>query len=169
MLKRLTLILLLLTSSHARAADVLTLTAEELAKRPAICLIPEMALVPEADGWPACEPSAYADSTAAFAAEWSKLAPWLAQKLTPAAARALSRWSAPQMEKYAAVPPLDKLKFTPVAAIKPRGVILYQATIDRLPTHSPLVTRELIAYVCYSPDSRSISHLTITIRGHVEE
>jgi hypothetical protein len=165
--------LLLLAASPclqaAEPTDGLTLTAEELAQRPALSLVPEMQIVPEADGWPATDAGAFADASAGFHAEWAKLAPWVGTKVTPAVARALSRWSAAQMKDYAAVPPLDKLKFVPVAALKDRRVVVFQANLDRLPTHSPLVTRHLIAYVCYNVESKSIARVTITIRGHVEE
>jgi hypothetical protein len=165
---------LLLPSSRTRAADVLTLTAEDLATRPPLALVAEMDLVPEVEGWTAVDPNVPPDAAATAAAatlkaEWAKLAPWLTPKLTPAVARALSRWAAPQMEKYATVPPLDKLTFQPVATLKQRGLIVFETKVDRLPVHHQLVTRHLVAYVTYDPETKTIKRVTITIRGHVEE
>jgi hypothetical protein len=152
------------------SAPVFGLTVDDVATKPALALVAEMDLVPEVDGWTAAEPGAAgADAAGGFKAEWAKVAPWVGTKVTPAVARALSRWAAKQMETYQAVPPFDKLAFTPVATLKARGLIVYEAKVDRLPAHSPLVTRHLIAYVCYDPEAKSIKRVTITIRGHVEE
>ena len=80
-------------------------------------------------------------------------------------ARALSRWSLPQMEEYRAVPPLEKVELKPLGlAADGRGLVL-EGTIDTLPSHHPLVTRWLKVYLLYDDRNRQIRHATLTIRG----
>jgi hypothetical protein len=165
------ILLALLATRPAPAADpVLRLTADELDARPTLCLVPEMAFVPEADTWEACPPGAVAERDGeAFRAAWAEQAPWAAGHVTLEVVRALSRWARPQMEKYAAVPPLDKLAFMPVTMHKARGMVVYEAAADELPTHSPLVKRWLKVYVLYSTEAKAVLRVTVTIRGQVTE
>jgi hypothetical protein len=73
------------------------------------------------------------------------------------------------MEAYATVPPLEKAELRPVAVDEKEGVILLEGTLDTLPTHSPLVTRWLKAFVRYDTSAQRIARVTITIRGQVLE
>lgn len=164
------LLALVLSSLPARAEEpVLKLRAADLEARPTFCAVPEMAFVPEADGWDEPPADALPERDRAFAAAWGKQSEWAAGHVTPALARALSRWAKPQMEKYAAVPPLDKLTFKPVAAHKGKGMVVYEATADTLPVHNPLVTRWLRVYVLYAVETKAILRITVTIRGQVTE
>ena len=69
------------------------------------------------------------------------------------------------MKAYTTVPPLEKAQLQPVAADEKQGIILLESTSDTLPTHHPLVTRWLKAFVRYDTRGRKIAHVTITIRG----
>ena len=92
-------------------------------------------------------------------------APTIQTLLTPERGRSLSRWAVKQMEAYAAVPSLEKSRLQPVAADEKQGTLLLESAIDTLPTHSPLVTQWLKAFVRYDTRGKKISHVTITIRG----
>jgi hypothetical protein len=73
------------------------------------------------------------------------------------------------MEKYNAMPPLDKAKISAAGTTADKKSIVFEGTIDTLPTHSPLVTRWLKVYFIYDLATKSIRHTTITIRGEVLE
>ncbi len=160
---------LLLQSRGALGDGVLKLSGEDVKSHPTLCLVSEMGVIPELDTWEQRKVEARPEKVEAFEAAWEKQRPWVAEHLTAGAVRALSNWARPQMEKYETVGPLDKLKFRPVTFFKQRGLILYEATVESLPSHSPLVQRWLKVYVLSGEENKSIIRVTVTIRGQVEE
>jgi len=136
-----------------------------------LTFVPEMERIADPDGrpndsrWLAADDAKRADDLRRVQAEWKTRTPTIQSLLTPERVRSLSRWAAKQMEGYTTVPPLEKAQLHPVAANEEQGTILLESTIDTLPTHSPLVTRWLKAFVRYDTRGQKIAHVTITIRG----
>ncbi len=162
-------LIVMMAAATTAPSAIVQIGAEELGSRPTLCLVAEMGSIPEADTWTACGDGAFAKEAEAFQAAWVKESGWVAGHVTADVVRALSRWAKPQMEKYAAVPALDKLKFTPMALEQRTGMVVYEATVDNLPVHNALVKRWLKIYVLCSGDGKTILRVTVTIRGQVEE
>lgn len=136
-----------------------------------LALVPEMNPVMELDalGERAAlteeEAGRLAADAGRAAAEWKGRVGQLQAIVTPELARALSRWSLPQMKDYRGVPPLEKVELKPLGLVPGgRGLVL-ESTIDTLPSHHPLVTRWLKVYLLYDDHNRQIRHATLTIRG----
>ena len=140
-----------------------------------LTLVPEMERIADLDSslgdrrWSAVDDAKHAADLRRVQADWKTRTPTIQALLTPERVRSLSKWAMKQMGAYATVPPLEKVQLQPVAADEKRGIILLESTIDTLPTHSPLVTRWLKAFVRYDTQSRAIVQVTITIRGQVLE
>ena len=140
-----------------------------------LTLVPEMERIADLDSslgnrrWSTEDDAKHADDLRRVQADWKTRAPTIQALLPPERVRSLSRWAAKQMEAYATVPPLEKVQFQPVAADEKQGIIVLESTLDTLPTHNPLVTRWLKAFVRYDSQSRVIVQVTITIRGQVLE
>lgn len=133
-----------------------------------IALVPEMAPVPQA-AWPFCPPESFPGDVKSALAEWAMIRGELAPKVTPEAVRVLSRWAKPQMAGYGKVPPLESAVFAPVAESPDKKRILLEATLDTLPSHSPLVKRWLKAFLVYDRDASCVVRAVVTIRGQAEE
>ncbi len=129
------------------------------------CLVPEMEHIPELNTWPLCSAKAYAEEIQNVQAEWKKNAPWVASQINPEIVGALSRWAIKQMKTYNKIPPLAEVKFKPVREYRQQHMIVFEATIDTLPTHSKIVTRWLKLYVIYNQPGKNIIRVTVTIRG----
>ena len=161
-----------LFSGSALAAEAEKPQGKDAAgKKPPVALatVPEMEAVAELGvGWP-CKPDAFPERVAAARADWAKKCPWVSARLTPQLARELSRWAKPQMEKYTAVPPLEKRELTLIREDQKAGKLVFEITADTLPVHAPLVTRWLKLYLLYDVPKKSITAVTITIRGQREE
>lgn len=105
---------------------------------------------------------------AAFATAWRAVEPRVQAQLTPAVVRELSRWAKPQMATYTKTPAVKGATFS-VARAAADGALTLSATLDTLPSHSPLVTRWLQVIATFDPPTGKIGHVWITIRGEVQE
>lgn len=128
-------------------------------------IVPEMAYIPEVDAWEWVEASTVEGHAAKFAAAWKTHRAWVEKRVSPRLVRELSRWAKPQMEGYDRAVLLDEMSFAPVARYAKQRKLVFEATIDTLPSHSPIVTRWLKLYVLYDEASETILRVTITIRG----
>ncbi len=131
----------------------------------ALSLVPEMGYIPEVDDWEFCPADAFPEHAADVQAAWKALAEWAGRQVTPQRARALSRWARPQMAAYDAVPPPARAALEPARRQPQRGRLVYELTVDTLPTHHPVVTRWLKVYLLYDPHTKAILRMTVTIRG----
>lgn len=141
---------------------------------PWLTFVPEMGHVQETDFAPVTPDSAagreqLAEATRGARAEWQQRAAEIQPHVTPQRVRSLSRWALRQMEQYTAVPPLDQIQLAPLGLDEDRRCVILSATVQTLPTHHALVTRWLKVFVRYDPRQQRIAHVTITIRGQVEE
>ena len=66
-------------------------------------------------------------------------------------------------------PLAEKTKVSPIGINAADKRIIFEGTIVTLPSHSPLVARWLKVYFLYDPPTKSIRHMTITIRGEAQE
>ena len=134
-----------------------------------LALVPEMQAFPDLKAGSPVLKDAARDHVAAARAAWQKAAPALQKRITPDVARSLSRWAKKQMEKYKKVPPLKDAAWTPVRSQDRGRRLLLEATLDTLPSHSPIVTRWLRAYLLYDVARKAVVRVTVTIRGQILE
>ena len=134
-----------------------------------ICYVREMEYIPELNGWEACSKDDYVKEVKNALLEWEKVRPWVEKKVTPKKAKKLSQWAQKEMEKYTKVPPLSKVKFTPVRFNEDHRMIVLEGTVDTLPAHSPIVTRWLKLFLIYDTINKQIIRATITIKGEILE
>lgn len=129
----------------------------------ALCFVPEMEYIPEVDDWP--RDQADPREVAQALQDWSERSRWVEAQITPEVVRSLSGWAQREMTQYGSVPSVCKVALKPVACHKQHRKVLFEGTIDTLPTHSSVVTRWLKIYLIYDIDSRKIIRATVTIRG----
>jgi hypothetical protein len=140
-----------------------------------LVFVPEMERMDDLDGslrdhrWSEADGTKHAADLLRVQADWKTRAPTIQALLTPVRVKSLSKWAVKQMEAYATVPPLEKSQLQPVATDEQQGIIVLESTIDTLPTHNPLVTRWLKAFVRYDTQRQAIVRVTVTIRGQVLE
>jgi hypothetical protein len=136
-----------------------------------LAFVPEMERMDDLDSslrdhrWSQVDATKHAADLSRVQADWKTRAPIVQALLTPERVRSLSKWAVKQMEPYATVQPLEKAQLQPVATDEKQGIIVLESTVDTLPTHNPLVTRWLKAFVRYDIQSHAIVQITITIRG----
>ncbi|MBI4859872.1 MAG: hypothetical protein HY815_06365 [Candidatus Riflebacteria bacterium] len=131
--------------------------------------VPEMGRIAEADardgGWESRHGDVPAEHLpgvqAAWRVEWRRVA----ARLTPDLARSLSRWARIQMEFYRKVSPIDTLTFRIASANRSASRLVLEATVDTLPSHSPVVTRWLKLYLVYDTRTSGLVRIVATIRG----
>jgi hypothetical protein len=138
---------------------------EEVSFVPEMEPLPDMDVADSAYRWNDTEKARFSDDIRRAVAEWKTRIPRLRDRVTPEQVRSLSRWAKPQMEDYKSVPSLDDIKLQPVGTDAKRERLVLEGTIDTLPTHSPLVTRWLKVFLLYDLHTKSISRITVTIRG----
>lgn len=135
---------------------------------PAIRWVPEMERVPELD-WPRANARDYAEERRQMLAAWQEISAGVQRKLTAAEVVQLSKWAKPQMQNYAAVPAIGQPDFQLQTASAGEKQLVFEATLQVLPTHSPLVTRWLKLFVIYDRSRRAILEAVFTIRGEAQE
>ncbi len=134
-----------------------------------LCLIPEMDYIPEVDTWPDCPTTGYEADIQKAIGDWQLKGAWVASQINPAVVRELSHWARPQMMAYSRVPPLSQVLPALVAIDRDNRRLLFEGTVDTLPSHSPKVKRYLLLYLMYDRMSGQVFRATLTIRGETEE
>lgn len=134
-----------------------------------IVYIPEMEQMTELDAWDAFTKDTTAPADTAVSAAWRNYAPLIRKQLTVQKVRGLSQWSKKQMELYKKVPPITTATFSPVRMNEKQNQLVYEATLDTLPSHDRIITRWLKAFVIYDKATQSINKIIITIRGQILE
>ncbi|MEK7269453.1 MAG: hypothetical protein AAB215_00775, partial [Planctomycetota bacterium] len=133
-----------------------------------VAFLPEMGPIPETR-WPFCPPGSFPDDAKSALADWGRKRGELEGKITPDLVRSLSRWARPQMAGYAKVLSLDSAVFAPVAESPDSKRLLFEAILDTLPSHTPIVKRWLKVFLVYDRDSSCVVRAVVTIRGQAEE
>ncbi len=145
---------------HARAAPE--------SAPPAIRWVVEMERVPELK-WPHADAKDYAEDRQQMMKAWQEISAAVQQQLTAAEVIRLCKWARLQMKSYTEVPSLERPDFQLLAASAGEKQLVFEATLQVLPTHSPLVTRWLKLLVVYDQRRRVISQVIMTIRGELQE
>lgn len=143
----------------------------EISQKPfpiGLCLTQEMEFITEIDTWDACEDTAYQSEKDSLVQDWRKKVSSFEPFINAETVKSLSLWAKKEMETYDSMPSLKDIEFIPIH-ISDRGKVVYESTVDTLPTHSPIVTRWLKVYILYNAFSHSIVKTTITIRGQILE
>ena len=136
---------------------------------PDIRWVPEMERVAELQDWPPAAAKDHVRERQRMLAAWEEIRDSVQRKLTAAQVITLSKWAKPQMQGYSDVPSLAHPDFQIRAASGGEKKLLFEATLQTLPTHSSLVTRWLKLLVVYDPDRHTIPQIIITIRGERQE
>jgi len=135
---------------------------------PAIRWVPEMEGVPELN-WPRADAQDFAEDRRQMLKAWKEISAAVQQELTAAEVIRLSKWAKPQMQGYGGPPSLEHPDFQPQTVSVAEKQLVFEATLQVLPTHSPIVTRWLKLLVIYDQRRGAISQVVITIRGEVQE
>lgn len=149
----------------ACCAAAVTARAEPIDVR----FVPEMERIEEVDRWVAVAAKNYAADRQQVVVAWEDVRRSIQEKLTAAKVITLSKWAIPQMRGYADVPSLDHPDFQPTTASLGEKKLVLAATLQILPTHSPIVTRWLKLFVIYDLERRAIRGVVVTIRGEAQE
>lgn len=138
----------------------------------AICFVPEMQYIPEIDSWNPNDNEIQVNNEQkdALLADWAKKRQWCSEQIDPTMVKALSRWGVESMTTYDKVAAFaDNMSFTAVSEYKEHCKIVFLGVIEELPSHSPIVQRNLILYLLYDSRSKEIIRATVTIRGEASE
>jgi len=139
------------------------------AAKVAVEFIPEMERMPE-DSWAvAREPEKLAADLKNALAAWKLCIPDVEKQLTAAAVRQLSRWAQKQMADYKTVPSIRDVTFQPERLNEAAKQIRFESTVDKLPSHSPIVFRQLKIFLLYNQGTAKLERVIVTIRGWAEE
>ncbi len=128
----------------------------------------EMERIPELE-WPSDSTLARPQDLSRVTEDWAKCFRSLEEKLTANAVIGLSRWAKAQMQTYAQVPRLAHPDFHFVAASPSGQEAIFEATLEVLPSHSPIVTRWLKLFLIYDRRNSHLSTVIVTIRGERQE
>lgn len=132
-------------------------------------MVPEMEKVPGFDDAAPCKPDQFPADVEKALADWATKRHAVERVLTPAKARELSRWAKKQMETYTRVTPLADIRLKLIACDKDRRRLVLEGDVDKLPTHSALVTRWLKVYLLYDQTREAVVQAAVTIRGQLLE
>ncbi len=137
-----------------------------------VSYIPEMNYIPEIDSWLFCDTTKgkYDDDIKKAKEDWKEKQIWINNQLDVKIVKSLSRWAKKEMKKYKKVPALPKdIKLKPIRVSTKSTKVVFESTLDTLPTHSSLVTRWLKIIILYDQITESIIKVTFTIRGEILE
>ncbi|MBN1983661.1 MAG: hypothetical protein JW795_19150 [Chitinivibrionales bacterium] len=135
-----------------------------------ISFIREMEFIPYLDTWQPCSTSRELERFAdRVLQDWKTKRQFVRGMLSPTVARSLSLWGRVAMKKYKKVGSIDTLTFKPIRCNPEKNKVLFEATIDTLPSHSPIVVRWFRLYLLYDSVTESVNEAIITIRGYLFE
>ena len=116
--------------------------------------------------WNADMQTRYSQDLAAAEAAWVVIAHEVDARLTSERVKSLSRWAKAQMEPYGLPEKAaERHRLVPLGVDARDERLVFEATLDTLPSHHALVTRWLKAFAVYERRQRAFAHVTITIRG----
>lgn len=127
--------------------------------------VPEMASLPE-ETWERCDTSQYKQVMQQVALSWIKMRDDLLTQITVEKVQEMSRWAQTEMADYQ-LPTFKNQKFYAIYTNKQN--VLIESVLDTLPSHNPLVTRQLKIFLVFNLKQHTITDAIITIRGWAEE
>jgi hypothetical protein len=125
-----------------------------------------MASLPE-ETWERCDTSQYKTSIQQAALVWIQLRETILNQITAEKIRNLSNWAKEEMMHYQL--PAFKNQTFRATHIHNKENLLIESVLDTLPSHHPLVTRQLKLYLVYNRKHGTITDAILTIRGWAEE
>jgi hypothetical protein len=125
----------------------------------------EMAPLPE-ETWERCDASQYKQAIHQVALTWIDQRETILNQITPEKIRTLSRWAQKEMADYQ-MPAIKNQSF--LATHVHNENLLIESVLDSLPSHHPLVTRQLKLYLVYNRKHNTFIDAIVTIRGWAEE
>lgn len=127
--------------------------------------VPEIASLPE-ETWERCDTSQYKHIMQQVALSWIKMRDDLLTQITVKKIQELSRWAQTEMADYQ-LPAFKNQKFYAIHTNKQN--VLIESVLDTLPSHNPLVTRQLKIFLVFNLKQHTITDAIVTIRGWAEE
>jgi hypothetical protein len=127
--------------------------------------IPEMAAIPE-ETWERCDASQYKQVMQQVALVWIDQREIILNQITDEKIQTLSRWAQKEMAAYQ-LPAIKNQSF--LATHIHTDNLLIESVLDALPSHHPLVTRQLKLYLIYNRKHNTFTDAIVTIRGWAEE
>ncbi|MBT3784049.1 hypothetical protein HOF92_03665 [bacterium] len=101
---------------------------------------------------------------------WSQVQSSVLTNISTKLVQSISRWAKKQMLTYDYNSPQRTLDFQSTLWLDAtKTSLLYEATLETLPSHHQLVTRWLKLYLIYQLENQEISTAILTIRGQVLE
>ena len=132
--------------------------------------IREMELIAELEEWEICtSKTMFTQESKKLKSDWNTKKTFISELLNPHLIISLSRWAQKEMSQYHGRPRLDTIQFIPIRYNNRFQRIVYESTVDSLPSHSPIVKRWLKVYVIFDKITDAISEAIITIRGDLFE
>lgn len=128
--------------------------------------IPEMAPIPE-EAWERIDPTASGQTIQNATLTYIQYRDQILSQITADQVRQLSRWAQTEMAGYQ-TPAFTHLTLQ-TTHIGPNNHLLIETVLDTLPSHNPLVTRQLKLYLVYNPQQNTFTQAIVTIRGWAEE
>ncbi|MBT3602237.1 MAG: hypothetical protein HOE48_00810 [Candidatus Latescibacteria bacterium] len=126
----------------------------------------EMTPLPE-ETWERCAASQYGKSIRQVAFTWIHQRETILNQITAEKVRNLSNWAKKEMADYEL--PAFKNQTFRATHIQNNENLLIESVLDTLPSHHPLVTRQLKLYLIYNRKHNTIIDAIVTIRGWAEE
>lgn len=158
----------LFAGSASGADDTNTLVVT--AGRFSVAFVREMEPIEEVDDLPACKPGAFGGVVPLVEANWTEQEPRLTRLITVERVRGLCKWFRRTLDSdYRQVAPLLGVRFEPRSLSQDEKTLTLEGTVEKLPSHSPLVTRWLKVYVVCDARTGAIRRTIVTIRGEVQE
>lgn len=119
-----------------------------------------------AAGWTEQMNEDYASDLADAQKAWPDMARQIDAQLTTKRVRSLSRWAQTQMESYQLPEKAaEHATLVPRAFDPDQNTLIFEATLDTLPTHHSLVTRWLKAFATFDRSQKKFTQVVVTIRG----
>lgn len=124
-----------------------------------------MAAIPE-ETWERCDASQYKQVMQQVALVWIDQREIILNQITDEKIQTLSRWAQKEMAAYQ-LPAIKNQSF--LATHIHTDNLLIESVLDALPSHHPLVTRQLKLYLIYNRKHNTFTDAIVTIRGWAEE
>jgi len=125
----------------------------------------EMTPIPQ-ETWERCDASQYKQAIHQVALNWIDQREIILNQITNEKIRSLSRWAQKEMADYQ-MPAIKNQSFS--ATHIHNENLLIESVLDSLPSHHPLVTRQLKLYLVYNRKHNTFTDAIVTIRGWAEE
>ena len=130
-----------------------------------IQMVPEMEHIPSIQPIETLSETLYQKESKRCHVLWYGEYEYAEKHITPEKVQSLSRWAQEQMKGYRSVPSLSNVTFKLIGKSSRENALVFENTLDTLPSHHPLVTRWLKIFLLYNKERNRITQIIVTIRG----